>query len=483
MIAYCYIKVYIIDLIVVVYYHKGGYVYIKNVAFKSRIVYENSKNGLSTSQKEYIDLFEEGKVNDTKFLGEGVTSKAYYSSSQDFVIKQNKLNPYIPEKHSGEMGSLGHENRILSAISDKVKTTQKAVGYVETAKGGKFLLSTFVPGAPADRWTNPFKEKHIDRLLRNLYRLDKSEIIHCDLSRPNLLLNSNYDVNIIDYQWGETFNIFEPTLNYNLKNSIFPSFELPNNATMFETAALPGYLRNMNQEDAEDFLKKYLKNKAIYTEKKYKRIVRYFSEHPSLKDNFSDFEKAKTTAYSAQDSNILTAELLKMNMLNSHRRQYSCYDSNKIEPRNMLRAIPLMFKTKEFADKLSKIKEFCSVDTTYFNYMNKYGKLWQENINNWYPKTIEWLFKVITGYAAPKGNILFPSKFDDFSSLDVAEIKNDVSIVKKSFWDRLFYTDEVAVAEQRLIQLFKNSYNDISAYYRNQNEVSRIATNIFKKTF
>ena len=79
MIAYCYIKVYIIDLIVVVYYHKGGYVYIKNVAFKSRIVYENSKNGLSTSQKEYIDLFEEGKVNDTKFLGEGVTSKALYS--------------------------------------------------------------------------------------------------------------------------------------------------------------------------------------------------------------------------------------------------------------------------------------------------------------------------------------------------------------------------------------------------------------------
>ena len=31
---------------------------IGNVIFKSRVIYENSKNGLSYSQKDYIDRFE-----------------------------------------------------------------------------------------------------------------------------------------------------------------------------------------------------------------------------------------------------------------------------------------------------------------------------------------------------------------------------------------------------------------------------------------
>ena len=454
---------------------------IGNVIFKSRVIYENSKNGLSYSQKDYIDRFEEGDVYDAKFLGEGVTSKAYYSPSQNFVIKQNKPNPYIQQKSRGEMGSLAHENYILSAIGDNVKTSQKAVGYVETAKGGQFLLSTFVSGSPANRWTNPFKEKHIDRLLRNLYRLDKSHIIHCDLSRPNLLLDSNNDVNIIDYQWGEIFNPNYLTSNYMLDNSVFPIFELPNNATMFETAALPGYLKSLDSYEAEEFLTKYLKNKAVYTEKKYEKLKRFFSEHPWVDDTFSEFENAKTKAYTYQDANIRTAELLKMNMLNSHRRQYSCYDLNKIEPRNILKAIPLMFKVKQYADKLADIEALYDSDQTYFNFMNEYGKFWQKNISNWYPRTIEWLFEIITGVTSTSGKILFPDKFNDFSGLDVTEITNDVSKERKSFLSRLFFTDEVAEAEQRLKRLFKDSYNSNRAYYRNKSEISQIAKDIFKK--
>lgn len=460
----------------------NAFMIVNRVNFKSRVIYEKSKINLSEQQKRYIDNFEEGKVYDTKFLGEGVTSKAYYSTSQDFVIKQNKQNPYVPNKKREEMGSLAHENNILLSIGDNVKTSQKGIGYVETEKGGQFLLSTLMRGKPANVWSNPFEEKHIDRLLRNLYRLDKTQIIHCDLCRSNLLLDTNFDVNIIDYQWGEKFNYSYPYANYLLENSFFPPFEMPNNATMFETAALPGYLKSMSKANAEEFLCKYLKNKAIYTEKKYDKMKNNLNLDNTLSDDIMNFELAKTKAYNSQDASIRTAELLKMNILNTHRRQYSCYDINKIEPRNILRAIPLMIKAKQFADKLSTIRASFSCDETYFKYMNKYGYFWQNKINRWYPNAIEWLFKVVTGVTKPNGRILFPEKFDDFSGLDVAEITNDITYQKKSIWQQMFKYDAFAYGEKRLRQLFKNSYNSSSAYYKYKNEVSDIACELFKKT-
>ncbi len=58
--------------------------------FKSKVVYEQSKVPLTDFEKSYIDRFEEGMVDDARYLGEGVTAKAYYLPSCNFVIKQNK---------------------------------------------------------------------------------------------------------------------------------------------------------------------------------------------------------------------------------------------------------------------------------------------------------------------------------------------------------------------------------------------------------
>lgn len=111
--------------------------------FGSEVVYEASKEPITSYEKNYIDRFEEGEAWDAKFLGEGVSSKAYYSSLNDFVIKQNKPNPYIAEKKRSAMGSLAYKNDILLKIDPSVKTTQRGKVYVETAKGGKFLISSF----------------------------------------------------------------------------------------------------------------------------------------------------------------------------------------------------------------------------------------------------------------------------------------------------------------------------------------------------
>ena len=164
---------------------------------------------------------------------------------------------------------------MLLNISPKVKTTQRGIAYVETLKGGQFLISTLVKGKPANVYSNPFGEKHIDRLLRNLYRLDKSMIIHSDLSHPNLLLDNDDNVNIIDYQWANFYNLSNPYSNYGLENSSFPYFETPNNASMFEAAALAGYARKLPSKDVENFLKKYYENKAPYVEKNISRLKQY----------------------------------------------------------------------------------------------------------------------------------------------------------------------------------------------------------------
>ncbi len=227
--------------------------------FKSRVAFEQSKLPLQDFEKDYIDRFEEGSVQDLKILGEGGCSKAYYSPSCNFVIKHNKVNGYIREKEPWEMGSLLHEYEILSEISQKVKTTQRGDCIFRNRKRGD--ISTLVSGKPSDIDSNPFTEKHIDRLLRNLYRLDKSGIIHSDLSRPNLLLDDNYNVNIIDYQWGEKYILNYPELGFLIRNSSFAPIESPNNASMFESAALAGYSRKMPQNELYPFLKNYDKRK------------------------------------------------------------------------------------------------------------------------------------------------------------------------------------------------------------------------------
>lgn len=408
--------------------------------FGSRVVYEYSKTPLYEFEKDYINRFEEGLVGDSKFLGEGVTSKAYYSPYCDFVIKQNKVNPYIDEKTRWEMGSLAHEYEILSKISPNVKTTQRGIAYLETEKGGKFLLSTLVSGKPYDINSNPFTSKHIDRLLRNLYRLDKSQIIHSDLSRPNLLLDSNYNVNIIDYQWGDKYDLRFPLAEFMLRNSSFAPIEAPNNASMFESAALAGYSRKMPQEDLFPFLKSYYANKAHYVEKNVKRLQAFeqiVEDNLEYIRNITNFERAKLKAYGNIDPNIVDAEILKMNMLNLHRRQYSCYDPNKIESRNILRAIPLTLKAKECAEKLFNYTKGHVVDKEYYAGMRKIGEFWQRNMSSWYISALMNVFDIVSGRISDPAKVNFPEQYEKFTNLDVVEYDSSSKLVKYKNYDNI----------------------------------------------
>lgn len=409
-------------------------------AFGSRILSEWALVSLTPYEKNYIDDFEEGKVSDIKYLGEGVTSKAYYSPICNFVIKHNKFNPYVEDKASWSHGSLAHEYKILTQISPKVKSTQRGIAYLETEKGGKFLLSTLVAGTPADINSNPFTSKYIDRLLRNLYRLDKSGIIHSDLSRPNLLLDNENNVNIIDYQWADKYDLNQTSYNFNLRNAAFAPIEAPNNANMFESAALAGYSRKIPKNDLQVFLKNYYSNKAHYVEKNIKRLNSFIQSedcYSNSVNNLVDFEQAKLKAYSNIDPYIVEAEVLKMNILNLHRRQYSCYDINKIEERNILRAIPLTLKAKECAEKLYNYTKGYEVDRAYYAGMKKIAEFWQKNMWHWYIPALMNVFDILSGEKQDPAKIYFPEKLFNFDKLDVVELGESRNLVKYKYEDNL----------------------------------------------
>ena len=339
------------------------------------------------------------------------------------MIKQNKYNPYIKEKSGSENGSLEHENEILYLINDDVKTTQRPIGYAETESGGKFLVSKFVTGKPYDKNSNPLTLKHIDRLLRNLNRLDRSQIIHPDLSRPNLLLADNYDVNIIDYQWAEHFKY---QYENGLKNSFFPDFEVPNNALMFESAALSGYLRQMQKDKIVDFIRSYLIIKSKYVEKKIKHLekLKNINTHLYITKDMIDFEKAKYNAYKNPTRDVITSEMLKFNILNLNRRQFSCHDENKVEPRNILRAIPLCFEAKDCARELSNFTpSYDKNNDEYFKFMNKYGQFWEKNMKDWYPPTLKWIYCLVSGREADNAKRYFPEKLNDFTNIGIINPK------------------------------------------------------------
>lgn len=466
---------------------------ISGISFTSKVVYVAPQNALTEAQKDYIDKFEETPDEDkpsvcqSTYLGEGVCSKAYLANSQSFVVKQNKPGH---KKWRGDVGSLGYENEILHSLGDNIKTTQRGIAYAETEKGGQFLVSTYAKGKQADYATNPMTPKHVDRLLRNLYRLDKNGILHSDLSRANLLLDDESNVNIIDYQWGEKFG---QKWNRSVTTVSFPDFEEPNNAVSYEGAGLASYLREIasisGTEAARSFLKNYLITKSHYVDKKIKYLENLldaelaridakiseidaklskantearediqrqlnllenvrgrdaFRQRQLLQDQLSEtvsadclvmyakdkqekkerigerieFEKAKAYVYKNPTDEVLDAELLKMNILNENRRQYTCYDTGKIGPRNVLMAIPHCLGVKISADNLASFKDSAKDEQSkkYFDYMRRYGLHWQNNCQRWYPGALKNVYAIVSEYRRDSlsEQIYFPDLLEDF---------------------------------------------------------------------
>lgn len=410
------------------------------INFTSKVtnVYPPSAN-ITQQQKDFIDRFEEygdyySRTNylNCKFLGEGVCSKAYYSKTYDFVIKENKPNPYIPKKSFTEEGTLYHENSILNSLEKDFENSQKGIALLHTEKDGQFLLSTLVQGKPANIDTNPYTQKTVSRLLRTLYRLDKNGVVNTDLSGANVLLTSNQEINLIDYQWAEKTKFTKD--NYSYKLIKFPEFEAPANDVMFERAGLAGYLDDLADRSvyqARNFLKMYLGEKAHFCEKRADKIQKeldtrgsnYYNASESTVKERIEFEKLKAEIFLNPPESVMDTEILKINMLKQQRKAHAYFDKNVNEPRNILMGIPYSLRAYFSANELTqRAKEEQTITQDpklkkYFSYMERYGDYWQGNFRSWYPATFNWVYNVVTGKEKDDFKRYFPGKLTDFKEI------------------------------------------------------------------
>lgn len=120
-----------------------------------------------------------------------------------------------------------------------------------------------------------------------------------------------------------------------------------------------------------------------------------------------------------------------MNILNLHRRQIRCTDTNKIEPRNILRAIPLMIKAKECADALAEYSDGYSTDATYYSYMRRLSRYWQSNMEKWYPDTLKWIFNLASSAIRDPARVFSPEKLNDFKNIDIVEASYSRPYIRK----------------------------------------------------
>ena len=457
--------------------------------FKSKVISVTPSNAsITQTQKDFIDDFEDSsdywRTNHLgcRYLGEGVCSKAYYSPLHNFVIKENKPNPYIPEKlYSNDYGTLAHENEILNAIEPSVENSQLGLALCKTEKGGQFLLSTLVRGTTADVESNPYTPKIINRLLRTLYRLDKNGIVNTDLSGANVLLDQyNQNANIIDYQWAEKTAFTRDNYSYKLLN--FPEFEIPANDVMFERSGLAGYLDDLSNQSsiykARTFLDMYLGEKSHFCEKRADKaekelLTRSYSAYNAYESTVKErieFERLKAEIFKNAPISVIDTEILKINMLKLQRKAYAFIDPNVITPRNVLMTIPYSLRTYASANELSQRSKEGQNRTTdpklkkYFSYMERYGDYWQNKLSEWYPPGFDWVYKVTTGKVEDTNKRYFPEELTEFKNLqDLTPMLYD----QRSTWD--LSSSDISFIPHRV---FKTTYLS-----KNIDAVNSIITN------
>ena len=288
--------------------------------FTSRIVYEESDKKFSSKDRKFIenfdDLSEMQKFTKTRLIKEDKNFITYYAPNLGCYIKQQK-NPNLDTK--SELGTLNYEYEILSsAINPKIKDTDKALSYIETASGNKYLVSS--PKHPflmSYRNIQNFQPKTFKSILSLLDKFDEKGLQIQNLDKMNILIGTDGKAAISDFS--KTIEISQlPEQEKPYETIFFPYFESKNNSNIFEARFLYPYLNKLKSEDAKDVLKTYLQIKSKFCSKKAEHLNKINKIEQSMYlDCQISFERAKAYVYENPTNEVLTAELLKMKMYNA----------------------------------------------------------------------------------------------------------------------------------------------------------------------
>ena len=391
-----------------------------------KIVWTNPENALTERELGDLNFFEHNSDRFKK-IGEGKSATVHEFVPEKYVVKRTK---YFRTKL---FDNFKNETEALMLIPDTFEHTQRLVANTRSEVGRYFLITTFQKGSPANIYSQPLNTQRMKATLDSVFELDKAGIYHMDLNNNNILLDGD-SANIIDYQWAKPFKPFNAT-EENQKNGIlFPEKIIPANIQNYEETGFSSYLSKYMgiypTEQTRDFIKNYLSVKADY----FNRRVHYFKnaliekgeyytedeetgEKVHKKEYYTPLklERALSKVYSAPNDDVVDVELLRLEVLRSHRKSYSFIDPN-IDKKNinMLNSAPYtinaVFAVKNFLfnlDRLEKKYENDKYMSRYLRYNRIIAEYWKANISSWYPQTLRYLSELADGKT---DQILYPDR-------------------------------------------------------------------------
>ena len=302
---------------------------VQTDSFKKRAKVESLEfvPNLSDSAKQKLlnSVVEIANNPDTPVLGYGATGVVYQ------VKNVEGLNPngavikisYTQDKNpiTGERQKVGFSyDEEISALKKAVSLGDNSQQYLASAKltdGRNVLITTFVDGVQPDAIKNPINAKALRTVIETLTKLDTAGILHRDLKKENLVVDSEDRIKLIDFGEAVEFDFLDTKAN-DAHN--FPSFEVPTNFQSFEDTFISPYyddLSKINKGMAEVFFSNYLKQKAIgFYGFRATQLQRYLDKN---KENLSD-EQVETlkTMIDFQDVNysVLSKEYKNPDIVN-----------------------------------------------------------------------------------------------------------------------------------------------------------------------
>lgn len=357
-----------------------------NYLTKSQIYFNSRVKKVCSGKLPYelndeIDNFEETHKNASE-LGSGLFATAYLLNGTNYVIKESFNDKYSKAQNR----DFFPEAEALGSIPDNFKNSQKLVAHVQTEKNNYYLITTFMNGKAGKYPLNPWTPASYNQLFKTLFTLDTLGIYHNDVNQSNCLVDKNDEVNIIDYQFADKFQLPPSS-----KNEIYfktPDFMMPANAQMFEMANLPWYIHSMSKnnagkEEIRKTFKDYIEAKANYA---HRRAMYLGSKNPYYYKESIDYELLQAKYFKNPTDDIINLQAKKLQLMYSFRKTFSLVDPNSKPDKNIISALPSYIATAKCAKDMilqaEKIKNNAKDPNLkkFMDYEIEYGKFWRNTM-------------------------------------------------------------------------------------------------------
>jgi len=240
-----------------------------------------------TAKKQLLSQVSQIAKDDTMIspLGYGATGVVYHLKGIDGIGVNGAVAKfsYTEDKNplTGDKQKVGYDYQDEITALKKVKqlgdSSQQYLGKLKLTDGRNVLLTTYVTGRNPDLKVNPLTKESLSSAVSTLSQLDSINVLHRDLKKENIIIDSESNIKLIDYGEAIDFDFLDEKKCDSELN--FPSFVMPSNAQNFEDTFLSPYIAELKEQDelqAREFYEAYLNQKAMLIyEPTAKRLTNY----------------------------------------------------------------------------------------------------------------------------------------------------------------------------------------------------------------